>query len=95
MRRVKLGFVSLWACPKSCQQPTSRWVVFIAMVTRRKWKELYTESKRVVLDEDGEPVVKQVTCCCAVAAGTRHECSEAAGNKAPCRCWCHSDKISN
>ena len=63
------------------------------MVTRRKSGEFWTETKRVVMDEDGEPQVKQVTCCCALPAGTRKECSEQAGNKTPCRCWCHSSKL--
>lgn len=65
------------------------------MVTRRKWKEYWTESKRVVPDEDGTPTVKQVTCCCALAAATSRECADAAGNKTPCRCFCHSNKLSN
>lgn len=64
------------------------------MVTRRKWKDYWTESKRVVTDGNGEPVVKQVTCCCSVAAGTRRECADARGNKTPCRCWCHSKELA-
>lgn len=63
------------------------------MATRRKHKEFWTESKRVVPGPDGELVVKQVVCCCKMAAGTRRECSDAAGNKTPCRCWCHSPKV--
>lgn len=63
------------------------------MVTRRKrYDGMYTEVKRVVVDPAGEPVVKE-TCCCALAGGTRKECQLAAGNKTPCRCYCHSKKI--
>lgn len=59
------------------------------MVTRRKrYGGMYTEVKRVV---DGE--VKQTVCCCKAAGATRKECSAAAGNKTPCRCFCHSKKL--
>jgi hypothetical protein len=60
------------------------------MVTRRKWLEFWTETKRVVKGPDGEPFVKQVRCCCADPAGTRQSCRDASGNKTPCRCFCHS-----
>lgn len=63
------------------------------MTTLRKVREFWTETKRVVRDESGEPAVKQVVCCCAAPAATRRECSAAAGNKTPCRCWCHSEKL--
>lgn len=61
------------------------------MVTRRKWKEYWTESKRVIIGKSGTPEVKQVTCCCSVAAtDDRMECARARSNKTPCRCFCHS-----
>ena len=65
----------------------------LVMVTRRKILDYWTETKQVVPDENGEPQVKQVTCCCIVPAGTRRACSDVAGNKTPCRCWCHSKKL--
>lgn len=56
------------------------------MVTfRDRHDGMYTEVKRVV---DGK--VKQTCCCCEAAGMTRRECSDKAGNKTPCRCWCHS-----
>jgi hypothetical protein len=63
------------------------------MVTRRKWLDYWTETKRVVVGPDGEPTVKQVICCCADPAGTPQSCRDAKGNKTPCRCWCHSKKL--
>lgn len=58
------------------------------MTTMRKmYGGMYTEVKRIV---DGE--VKQTCCCCKAAGMTRNECSQASGNKTPCRCWCHSNK---
>ena len=45
---------------------------------------MYTEVKRIVAGQ-----VKQTTCCCAAAGRSRRECSDAAGNKTPCRCYCH------
>lgn len=63
------------------------------MATLRKHKEYWTESKQVVVGPDGEPAVKQVVCCCAAPAAKRRECADAAGNKTPCRCWCHSERL--
>lgn len=60
---------------------------------RKRYNGMYTESKRVVLDDDGEPQVKEVCCCCKAPAATRRECADAHGNKTPCRCWCHSKKL--
>lgn len=57
---------------------------------RKRYDGLFTESKRVVVGKDGEPIVKQVTCCCSAPAASRRECADAAGNKTPCRCYCHS-----
>ena len=62
------------------------------MVTRRNHLGHWTESKRVVV-VGGEPVVKQVTCACALAAAPAKDCAKAAGNKTPCRCFCHSKKL--
>ena len=59
------------------------------MATRRKVREHWTEVKRVIW-RNGEPVVKQTTCCCADPGAARRACAEAAGNKSPCRCFCHS-----
>ena len=63
------------------------------MVTRRKVKTYWTETKRVVRDASGEPVVKQTCCCCKASGASRKECITASGNKTPCRCWCHSLKL--
>lgn len=63
------------------------------MVTRRKHLEFWTESKQIVLDEKGEPAVKQVSCCCAAPAASRKGCAIVAGHKTPCRCFCHSKKL--
>ncbi len=62
------------------------------MVTRRAWLEYWTETKRVLTAANGEPYVKQVTCCGTGAAGTRRECQESRSLKTPCRCHCHSTK---
>ena len=63
------------------------------MPTKRASGEYWTEVKRVVTGDDGKPVVKQTVCCCAAPGETRKGCSVVAGNKTPCRCWCHSKKI--
>jgi hypothetical protein len=60
--------------------------------TRERYDGMYTEVKRVVPGPDGEPLVKQTTCCCAKAGATRQQCRDASGNKNPCRCWCHCRK---
>lgn len=62
------------------------------MVTRRKHLEFWTETKRTVIGTDGEPFVKVNLCCCKAPGATRRECSDAAGNKTPCRCDCHRTK---
>jgi hypothetical protein len=54
------------------------------MVTRRKVHDYWTEVKRIVGGE-----VKQTSCCCAAPGATRKGCSVVAGNKTPCRCYCH------
>lgn len=59
------------------------------MVTRRKWKEHWTEVKRVV---DGD--VKVTICCCAAPGATPDECRVASGNKTKCRCFCHVKKLA-
>lgn len=61
-------------------------------MTKRKYKKYWTEVKRVV-EVDGEPVVKQTTCCCAAPGETPKGCSVVAGNKTPCRCHCHRKTI--
>lgn len=53
-------------------------------ITKRKRHECWTEVKRVVRGE-----VKVTTCCCAAPGETRKGCSIVAGNKTPCRCYCH------
>jgi|HubBroStandDraft_4_1064222.scaffolds.fasta_scaffold64215_1 hypothetical protein len=55
--------------------------------------EYWTTVKRIAVDSDGEPQLKETTCCCALAGGTRKECSAKAGNKTPCRCACHAVKL--
>ena len=65
------------------------------MTTRRKVREHWTETKRVVPGPDGEPAVKQVTCCCADPGAGRRDCAHAAGNKTPCRCFCHSNRLAS
>ena len=55
-------------------------------MTRRKYKEYWTEVKRVV-NLAGEPFVKQTTCCCGDPGGKRKDCAKAMGNKTPCRWW--------
>ena len=62
------------------------------MPTLRRVREFWTEAKRVTVDASGEPVVKQTTCCCEAPAASRRDCSLKAGNKTPCRCFCHSKK---
>lgn len=57
------------------------------MTTRRKVLEHWTEVKRIV---NGE--VKSTTCCCAAPGSTRKGCSIVAGNKTPCRCFCHDTR---
>lgn len=64
------------------------------MVTRRKWLTHWTEVKRVVVGPDGEPTVKQTTCCCRVPGGRRGECAAVGHLKNPCRCFCHSKKLA-
>jgi hypothetical protein len=62
-------------------------------VTRwAKHREYWTEVKRTVI-KDGEPVVKVTTCCCALPGRPRYLCQRKSGNKTPCRCWCHSEKL--
>ena len=61
-------------------------------MTRREYKEFWTEVKRVVVAEDGEPAVKQTICCCADPGMTRRQCADKAGNMTPCRCHCHSKR---
>lgn len=60
-------------------------------MTKRKHLEYWTEVKQIVVIA-GEPVVKQTTCCCAAPGSTRKGCSIVAGNKTPCRCFCHDRK---
>lgn len=62
------------------------------MVTRRKHLEYWTEVKRVVVGADGEPRVKQTTCCCAAPGATPKGCAIVNGTKTPCRCDCHRKK---
>jgi hypothetical protein len=63
------------------------------VTTFRKRLTYWTETHRVLPDEQGEPQVKVVCCCCASPAAKRRECADAAGNKTPCRCFCHSDSL--
>ena len=63
------------------------------MTTYRKRHEHWTETKRVVAGPDGEPAVKQVTCCCEAPAATAKQCQQVSGNKSRCRCFCHSRKV--
>ena len=65
------------------------------MTTWRKHLTHWTETKRVVPNKKGEPTVKVTTCCCAGPGLTRNQCRAASGNKSPCRCFCHSDKLEN
>lgn len=58
------------------------------MTSYRKTREHWTETKRIV---NGE--VKVTTCACRAPAAKRRECADATGNKTPCRCFCHSDKL--
>ena len=60
-------------------------------MTKRERHEYWTEVKRIVV-VDGEPVVKVSTCCCAAPGSTRKGCATVAGNKTPCRCFCHNTK---
>jgi hypothetical protein len=63
------------------------------MTTFRTRHTFYTETHRVVTDDAGDPAVKVVCCCCKAPAASRRECANAAGNKTPCRCFCHSDSL--
>lgn len=59
---------------------------------RERFDGMYTETKRVVI-KDGEPVVKQVVCCCTKPAAKAMECADARGLRTRCRCYCHSTKV--
>lgn len=61
------------------------------MTTTRRLNEFYTETKRVIV-RDGEPEVKQTTCCCRMPGAKARECSDAQGHKTPCRCNCHRSR---
>lgn len=63
------------------------------MTTYRKRHEYWTETHRVVTDVQGEQQVKVVSCCCGAPAATRKQCAIASGNKTPCRCFCHSNRL--
>ena len=54
--------------------------------------ELWTRVQRVIIDPDGNPQVKDTTCCCGAPGGMRRLCARAMGNKTPCRCHCHAVK---
>lgn len=62
------------------------------MTTYRKIHEHWTETKRVVA-VDGEPFVKQVTCCCDVPAGDAMGCAIVRRCKTRCRCACHRTSV--
>ena len=57
-------------------------------MTKRPFKQFWTEVKRVCL-KDGKPEVKQTTCCCKDPGESRRDCMIKAGHKNPCRCYCH------
>ena len=59
-------------------------------MTRRKIHEYWTEVHRIA----GNGEVKTTTCCCAAPGGSRKGCAIVAGNKTPCRCFCHSAEIA-
>jgi hypothetical protein len=63
-----------------------------ASYTKRKHLAHWHEVKRVVIGPDGEPMVKQTTCCCKDPGASARDCMLRAGNKTRCRCWCHSKK---
>lgn len=54
-------------------------------MTTRKILKHWTEVKRIVKGE-----VKQTACCCAAPGMSRKGCATVAGNKTPCRCYCHA-----
>lgn len=60
-------------------------------MTRRTYLKYWTEVKRIVV-VDGEPHVKQTCCCCKDPGASRRDCMLRAGNKTPCRCFCHDTK---
>jgi hypothetical protein len=43
-------------------------------------------------DEPEREEPQRVICHCAASAATRQECRAASGNRAPCRCACHSKR---
>ena len=55
--------------------------------TKRKYKKYRHEVKRVI-----RGVVKVTVCCCAAPGDSRRSCAIVAGNKNPCRCYCHDTK---
>lgn len=63
------------------------------MSVRRKVHTYWTEVKRIIIDNAGEPQVKVTTCCCAAPGGLRRICSRVGKRKTPCRCACHINAI--
>ncbi len=61
-------------------------------MTKRKIKEFWTEVKRVLPDANGEPVVKETTCCCARPGASARDCMLVAGHKSRCGCFGHSKR---
>lgn len=59
------------------------------MTVRRKVRTYWTRVQRVVIDGDGQPQVKDTTCCCKAAGALRRICARVSGNRTPCRCDCH------
>lgn len=60
-----------------------------ASFTKRNHLAHWHEVKRVIRGE-GEPWVKQTTCCCASPGASSRECSIKANHKSKyCRCYCH------
>lgn len=56
-------------------------------MTKRKYKEFWTEVKRVV---NGEVV--ETICCCKFPGESCRDCGLKSGHKNPCSCACHPRK---
>jgi hypothetical protein len=59
-------------------------------MVREKVHDYWTRVTRMVRGQ-----VVQTTCCCPAPAMGRRDCMSKSGNKTPCRCACHGQKMAN
>ena len=62
----------------------------MARSTKTRVHEFWVRTQKIVMDREGQPQVKDTTCCCKAPGALRRVCARAQGNKTPCRCACHS-----